>query len=118
MGAADSNTEMAAVRFEEPPTIDGQLDDPVWASAARAEGFVQIRPMRGEPSPFLTTVFLGYDDEALYVAIRAQDEEIGRIAAAPQRGPPVLAIVQGHSGLFKGFHLDLHRHRRIGTGFP
>jgi len=80
--AADSNSELTPVRFETPPTIDGVLDDPVWESAAQVEGFWQIRPSHGEPSPVTTTVLLGYDDEALYIGFRCQDNDIGRIAAA------------------------------------
>jgi hypothetical protein len=80
--AADSGTELAPVRFDTPPTIDGQLDDAAWHSAARVEGFTQIRPVYGEPSPVMTTVLLGYDDEALYVAIRCQEDDIDRLAAS------------------------------------
>ena len=29
------------VRFQEPPAIDGLLDDATWEAAARVEGFVQ-----------------------------------------------------------------------------
>ncbi len=75
-------SELAAVRLEAPPAIDGRLDDPAWRTAARVEGFVQIRPVHGEPSPVITTVFLGYDDEALYVAFRCQDDDLGHLAAA------------------------------------
>lgn len=80
--AAGSNTEVAAAQLETPPLIDGQLDDTVWESAARVEGFVQIRPIRNQPSPVMTSVLLGYDDEALYIAFRSQDDEVGRVAAS------------------------------------
>ncbi len=80
--AEDSNTELAAVRFEEAPTIDGRLQEAVWTTAGRAEGFVQIRPTFGEPSPVLTTAMLGYDDQALYIAFRCQDDDMARIAAS------------------------------------
>ena len=80
--AVDSNSELAAVRLDTPPTIDGKLDDPAWENAAQAEGLVQIRPVHGEPSPVMTTVLLGYDDEAVFLAFRCQDDDIGRIAAS------------------------------------
>ena len=80
--AAGSNSELAPVRLEAPPTIDGKLDDPVWDDATQVEGFLQIRPFHGEPSPVTTAVLLGYDDEALYVAFRCQDDDRGRIAAS------------------------------------
>jgi hypothetical protein len=81
-GAAESNSEVAAVRLETPPVIDGRLEDAAWESAARVEGFVQIRPIHGEPSPMLTTALLAYDDAALYVAFRCRDDDIDRIAAS------------------------------------
>jgi hypothetical protein len=81
-GAADTNSRLMPVRFEEPPTIDGLLDDATWKTAARVEGFVQIRPVFGEPSPVMTSVLLGYDDAALYIAFSCQDDDVGRIAAS------------------------------------
>jgi len=83
--AADSTSELIPVRLETPPTIDGQLDDPAWENAAQVEGFFQIRPFHGEPSPVTTTVLLGYDDDALYIAFRCQDDDMGRIAASITR---------------------------------
>jgi hypothetical protein len=83
--AADSNSELTAVRLETPPTIDGKLDDSVWEDAAQVEGFRQIRPIHGEPSPVTTAVLLGYDDEALYIAFRCEDDDMGRIAASITR---------------------------------
>jgi len=80
--AVDSGTELVPVRLETPPTIDGRLDDPAWESAARIAGFSQVAPFHGEPSPVLTTVFVGYDDEALYVAFRCEDDEMDRLAAS------------------------------------
>jgi len=80
--AADSSDEVTPVRFEAPPTIDGRLDDPVWENADHAEGFQQVRPFHGEPSPVMTEVLIGYDNEALYIAFRCEDDEIGRIAAS------------------------------------
>lgn len=79
---SESAPEIAAVRFDTPPTIDGQLDDSAWEAAAEVEGLFQVKPVRGEPSPALTTVLLGYDDEALYIAFRCQDENPQRIAAS------------------------------------
>lgn len=80
--SSESASEIAAVRFDTPPTIDGKLEDPTWDSAAEVEGFLQVQPVRGEPSPVLTTVLLGYDDEALYIAFRCQDDNPQRIAAS------------------------------------
>jgi hypothetical protein len=73
---------MPAARLEIPPLIDGRLDEPVWDTAASVSGFLQVRPFHGEPSPLATTVLLGYDDEAVYVAFRCEDEAMQSIAAS------------------------------------
>jgi hypothetical protein len=52
------------------PTIDGALDDVVWANAARIDSFHQVNPVEyAEPSE-RTEIYLAYDDDALYVAAR------------------------------------------------
>jgi hypothetical protein len=73
---------MGAERLDPPPTIDGKLDEEVWNNAASISGFMQVRPFRGQPSPFATEVLLGYDDEAVYVAFRCEDEAMQGIAAS------------------------------------
>jgi hypothetical protein len=80
--AAGSDDGLTPVRFEAPPTIDGELTDPAWEGASHVEGFLQIRPFHGEPSPVTTEVLVGYDDEALYVALRCQDADMESIAAS------------------------------------
>lgn len=80
IGAADLTIE--AIILAEKPTIDGVLDEEVWATAAVAQGFVQFVPEFGEASPFRTVVLVGYTAEALYVAFRCFDPEPDRLAAA------------------------------------
>ena len=49
------------------PQIDGRLEESEWAGAARCDGFVVERS--GAMIPELTSVYLGWDDDALYVAM-------------------------------------------------
>jgi hypothetical protein len=63
------------------PAIDGRLDDPVWLQADSAAGFVQKDPDEGKPSRFATTVRIAFDDQNVYVAMRAYDPEPSRIVA-------------------------------------
>jgi hypothetical protein len=81
MAPADERTVLAP-RFENPPSIDGVIDEDEWAVAAVAEGFVQFEPEFGVASDFRTVVMIGSTAEALYVAFRSSDPEPGRIAAA------------------------------------
>ena len=79
---AASSFETNAVRFEEPPVIDGKPDEEVWGEAEPMSGLLQVRPFFGEPSPVGTEILIGYDDTALYVALRCSDDDPGRIAAS------------------------------------
>ncbi|RMI01671.1 MAG: hypothetical protein D6681_10775 [Calditrichaeota bacterium] len=62
-----------------PPKIDGRLDDPVWASAPEAGGFIQTEPEEGQPPTYPTTFRILYDAHNLYIAIRAYDREPEKI---------------------------------------
>ncbi|HET7460976.1 MAG TPA: DUF5916 domain-containing protein [Longimicrobium sp.] len=63
------------------PTLDGRLDDAAWAAADAAGGFTQKDPDEGKPSRFPTVVRVAFDDNAVYVALRADDPEPGKIRA-------------------------------------
>ncbi|HNV01926.1 MAG TPA: DUF5916 domain-containing protein [Vicinamibacterales bacterium] len=68
-----------AVRADAPPTIDGRLDDPVWARAVPVSGFLQRDPQEGAPATEETSVRIAFDDRALYVAGDLRDREPGAI---------------------------------------
>ena len=70
---------VTAVRAATPPDIDGRFDDPVWASAPPASGFLQRDPAEGQPATEETLIRLAYDDHALYVAADLRDRELGGI---------------------------------------
>jgi hypothetical protein len=67
------------VHFDKAPVIDGNLDDDVWKTAARLGDFRQLEPKEGEPATEPTEVFLGYDNDNLYIAARCHDSEPGKI---------------------------------------
>ena len=52
-------------------TIDGKLDEPVWAGAARLTGFSQYQPVDGRPAAEPTQVLVWYGPDAIYFGIRA-----------------------------------------------
>ena len=57
--------------------IDGRLDEPVWAQAARLGGFSEYLPNDDRPADDSTTVLVWYSPTAIYFGIRAY----GRSAA-------------------------------------
>jgi hypothetical protein len=52
------------------PTIDGVLDDAVWANAARIDNLHQVNPVEYAAPSERTEIYLLYDDDALYVGAR------------------------------------------------
>jgi hypothetical protein len=62
-----------AVRLQAPVTLDGVLDEPVWAAAPAATNFTQYQPRPGKPATERTEVRFAFDDRALYVGARMHD---------------------------------------------
>ena len=70
-------------RIERPPTIEDFLDmkpnGAMEGRLAKVEGFIQQVPSDGESSSQRTEVYLGYDDQNLYVIVVAFDSEPAKI---------------------------------------
>lgn len=64
-----------AARTDSPPVIDGVPDDAVWTAAVPLTGFTQREPFDGEPASEPTELRILFDDDALYVAVRAWDSQ-------------------------------------------
>ena len=62
-----------ALPTESPLRIDGQLDEPAWASAPVIDQFTQLDPTEGAPVSQPTEARILYDDEALYIGVRLHD---------------------------------------------
>lgn len=93
------------VRFEEPPVIDGKLDDNVWKTAVVLKDFYDIDPGDNAPPLKPTEVLLGYDAKHLYIGFRCFDE--------PEK---VRATVAKRDNIFSddyvGFFLDTFNDQR------
>ena len=84
LAVAQAPAEKSVVRptrVAEPPRIDGRLDEPLWAAIEPISDFRQWEPDNGAAASERTEVRLGYDDEFLYVGVRAFDGEPGMIVA-------------------------------------
>ena len=61
-----------AYKFDEAPRIDGLIDGEVWSPVPKASDFTLFRPNTSAgkkiPQDFSTTVQIGYDNKAIYVA--------------------------------------------------
>ena len=71
--------EMLAVKVENPPTIDGALDDTCWKVAPQVNGFTHVRSE--DPVEDDSVVKLIYTDEAIYVAWHLYDSQPDEIVA-------------------------------------
>src|SRR5438094_7986726 len=72
---------MTAERVSRPPTLDGRLDDPVWAGAVPIRGFTETDPDEGKAASESTTVMLLYDADAIYVGARLYDDAPAKISS-------------------------------------
>src|SRR5882672_1451303 len=70
---------LTAVRAVGAITLDGALDEPAWAEAPIANGFIQNDPREGNPATYDTDVRILYTDDALYFGVFAHDMEPSKI---------------------------------------
>ena len=68
--AQTTKKELQASRIEEPPVIDGILDDAAWKDVSVAKDFVMFEPGDGNPEPDdqKTEFKIIYDNTAIYIA--------------------------------------------------
>ncbi len=79
LGKGDYGVTM--VRTENPPTIDGNLNDESWSTAPVISNFTQVQPDEGSPPSEKTEVLLLYSSDYIYVGIRAFDSQPDNITA-------------------------------------
>jgi hypothetical protein len=79
--AAPGRAMLRALRTSAPPVLDGALDDAIWLAVEPATGFIQRNPLPGEPSSQRTEARVAYDNDAIYIAIRAYDDAPDSIAS-------------------------------------
>lgn len=65
--------ELQVLRITEPVSIDGRLDDAVWARATPAANFVQRTPLDGVPATERTEARILIDERNIYVGVRLLD---------------------------------------------
>ena len=63
--------DVSLPRVQAEVTIDGRLDEPVWAEAARLTGFSLYAPVDGRPAPDSTEILVWYSAKAIHFGIRA-----------------------------------------------
>jgi hypothetical protein len=98
------------VRLEgAPPAIDGRLDDEAWKQGEWAGDFTQQIPTEGAPPSQPTELKILYDDEHVYMAMRAYDDP-AKVHRYPGRR-------DSFSGDIVGVCFDSYNDKRTGFEF-
>ena len=100
---ANSQT-IEAVRFQTPPTIDGNLDDSCWQYLTAVDEFKVAELETTVPEK--TEAYIGFDNEALYIGFRCTQGESSRIANQTRRDGSFQ--YEDHVAVY----LDTHHDRR------
>ena len=69
--SAEDRPTVQAARLAGPVTLDGRPDEPAWRGVPVFADFIQQVPHPRAPATERTEVQVGFDDRALYVAVRA-----------------------------------------------
>jgi hypothetical protein len=77
--------QIRPVKITTPPVIDGALDDAIWRNAPEISNFRQTQPVLNADPSERTVVYLAYDDDNLYVGLRAYDSEPDAVVATELR---------------------------------
>lgn len=70
---AQGPATVAAHRTTAPPMLDGRDDDTIWRSIPETSGFREARPAEDTDPSQRTAFRVAYDDDNLYVFVRAHD---------------------------------------------
>ena len=76
---------VTATRTEQPPVIDGRLDEPAWRDATLVEDFRVTEPIAGVPLRQSTVVRILYDDHAIYFGFTCFDDPAAVLKRALRR---------------------------------
>ncbi|MGD2085137.1 MAG: DUF5916 domain-containing protein [Candidatus Aminicenantes bacterium] len=67
---------------DSPPHIDGKMDETVWATAVRFQGFKTLKPDYGKPPSEKTVIYACSDRENIYFAARCFQKDPSQIKAS------------------------------------
>lgn len=74
-----------AARIDEPPRIDGVLDETLYSTLTPITDFIQQEPTEGQLATEPTLVWILFDARNIYIAARCRDSQPSRIVANDMR---------------------------------
>ena len=93
-----------ATPVDEAPTIDGFLDDAVWARAEPFTGFVQQAPIVGNPATERTEIRILYNESAIFIGAILYDSEPDEILVTDSRRDSGLGGMDSFQIIFDTYH--------------
>lgn len=93
-----------------PPEIDGYVEDQAWQQIGWEGNFTEFQPNNGEVASQKTEFKILYDEDNIYVAIKAYDTEINEIAKRMTRR-------DGFEGDLAGIMIDSYFDKRTSFNF-
>ncbi len=100
----------ATIGQEQPPVVDGLLNDPVWNIVEWAGDYVEFQPDENTPPSFQTKFKIVYDSKNLYIGVRCYDAEPDKIVKRLSRR-------DGFEGDFIEFNIDSYHDKRTAFSF-
>ena len=82
---ASGRVTIRAVALPEPLSVDGRLDERVYATVPAISDFIQQEPIEGAPATERTEVWIFFDQDSVYVAARLWESEPDRVIANEMR---------------------------------
>jgi len=96
-GQTQDKKQYSAIHISTPPVINGLLDEESWKSGIWAGNFIQNQPYSGRPESQRTEFKILYDDNNLYVAIKAYDTHpdsiVNRLSRRDQQDGDLVGII-------------------------
>ena len=75
-----------AFELNNKPIIDGDISgDVAWNNVIPTSGFTQVQPNLGAPASQKTEVYMGYTDDAVFIGLKAYDENTDNIIVSNSR---------------------------------
>lgn len=82
---AEGRVTVRAARLTSPLRIDGALDEPLYSSTRPISGFTQNEPRYSSPMTERTEVWVAFDDDNIYVSVKAWESNPERMVASEMR---------------------------------
>jgi hypothetical protein len=82
---AQGRVTVRAVRLTAPLRIDAQLDEALYSTITPVSDFIQLEPRPGAPATEKTEVWVAFDDDNVYVGVRASESHPERMVANEMR---------------------------------